>query len=163
MTRSLGEEAETFVTARKRAPNMSVEGPLVEAARKAARGNRGRFSRVEVVHALTEGLPAEQQRRRRKKLQAIISRLLALGFFVSTREAGVLRFRAMSAALPWEANLQHRRIAAVEHIRSRLSTMPALASSGQEYEARRADLRRTLLSRLRRLEALVNGNTGRQP
>jgi hypothetical protein len=140
---------------KKRAPNKSVEEPLVNVARRLARGNRGRFVRLQVVDGMTNELHGLQRRARRQVVQAIISRLVVAGFFRTTRQRGVLRFKSMSALLPWDANVQRKRAAAVKHIRNRLSTIAQLTQDSSRADASRDAIRRNLVSRLRRLEALV--------
>ena len=136
----------------KRAPNKSIEEPLVNAARSLARGQRGRYSRLEVVELMTSDLRGLRRRLRRQVVQAVISRLVTAGFFHPTNEYGVLRFDRMGAPLPWDAFVQRRREEAIERLRRRLGTLTRGAKRAPEPEAARSAIRR-LQSRLRKLEA----------
>jgi hypothetical protein len=139
-----------------RAPNKSVEGPLVEAARELAHGHQGLFSRAELVNKLSDHLPAIERRRRRKLYQAVISRLLGAGFFLLTQEHQVLRFRSLRAPLPWDSFQTGKRLAAIAHIRSRLRSIADM-DERERSSPGLINLRRSLNSRLRRLERLLLG------
>jgi hypothetical protein len=135
----------------RRAPNKSVEEPLVAAARVLARGNRGFFSRLQLVDMLTSQLKGYRRRLRRQVIQAVISRLIAAGFFRRTREEGVLRFAAMTAPLPWDAFVEQKRAEAVQRLQSRLQSVNAeVATQASRLSAARAT-RRSLRHRLRKL------------
>ena len=83
-------------------------------ARALARGNRGRFLRLQVVDQLTKGMRQGLRRRlRRQAIQAVISRLIAAGFFRTTNEQGALRFQRINALLPWDAFVERKRAEAL--------------------------------------------------
>lgn len=136
----------------RRAPNKSVEEPLVAAARSLAEGNRGVFSRLELVNLLTSDLKGIRRRVRRQVVQAVISRLIAAGYFRRMREDGKLRFAAITAPLPWDAFVEQKRAAAVERLQSRLESVNAeFASQASRLSAVRT-ARRSLRHRLHKLK-----------
>lgn len=136
----------------RRAPNKSVEEPLVAAARALARGNRGVFSRLELVDQMTADIRGSRRRMRRQVVQAVISRLIAAGFFKRTKQDGMLRFGAMTAPLPWDAYVGQKRAEAVERLQARLQTVSAqLEIQASQLSVTRATSR-SLRSRLRKLK-----------
>ena len=123
-------------------------------ARALASSNRGRFSRLEVVDQLTKGLRQRWRRRlRRKAIQAVISRLIAAGFFRTTNEQGVLRFQRMNALLPWDAFVERRRTEAIERLNQRLDAIERPPSSNAGADPPKSILRRDLKFRLRKLQS----------
>jgi hypothetical protein len=142
------------VSTKTRAPNKSIEEPLVNVARALANCSHGSFSRLEVVDQLTKGLRQRWRRRqRRQAIQAVISRLIAAGFFRITNEQGVLRFRRIDALLPWDAFVERRRTEAIERLSQRLEANERPQSSNAGTDPPKTSLRRDLKFRLRKLQS----------